>query len=436
MDAFRYMAQARHTGKLVILQDAGPFAIRTEATYIITGGMGGLGLAVADWLAEQGAKHLALVGRSEPKEQARVVIRRLTEAGIDVKVNLADVSNREAMAGVLAQIETSMPPLKGIVHAAGLLDDGVLSQQAWERFSTVFAPKVQGGWNLHELTKGMPLDFFVLFSSAVSLIGSAGQANHVAASTFLDMLAHYRRSQGLPALSIDWGPWAEIGAAAEREVSERLLNRGVESISPEEGIEALSAVTQSAQFTHVGIVPVDWKRFTSQSTSPFFALLREQAQAKTVKPNASGQKTQQNNDLWQQLESAPESKRKNLLLAHVHEQVTKVLNLPADFALEQRQPLQELGLDSLMAVELRNLLGKGLPLPRALPATLVFDYPTPEALSLYLMEGLFVEPKENEQSAQIETKIEPTLEADLSDEEAETLLLAELEELKRKKSGK
>ena len=206
IDVFRLMAQGKHTGKLVIAQEPQPFAIREQATYLVTGGLGGLGLAVAEWLAAEGARHLVLVGRSAPQEQARAVVQKLAESGVEVKVVQADVSRRDAMEDLFTQIETSMPPLKGVIHAAGALDDGILTQQSWERFSKVYASKVQGSWHLHELTKGMALDFFVLFSSAVSLLGSAGQANHVAACTFQDMLAHYRRSQGLPSLSIGWGP--------------------------------------------------------------------------------------------------------------------------------------------------------------------------------------------------------------------------------------
>ena len=212
VDAFRYMSQGRHTGKLVIVQEAPQFAILEHATYLITGGLGGLGLAVADWLVEEGARHLVLVGRNAPREQASIALQKMTEAGVEIKTLQADVSNREAMADVFTEIEKTMPPLKGSIHAAGVLDDGVLSQQTWERFSTVFAPKVQGGWHLHELTKGKALDFFVLFSSAVSLIGSAGQANHVAASTLLGYVGTLSAHAGiawaeyrLGSMGTDWG---------------------------------------------------------------------------------------------------------------------------------------------------------------------------------------------------------------------------------------
>ncbi|MEZ4644655.1 MAG: type I polyketide synthase, partial [Chloroflexota bacterium] len=350
VDAFRFMAQARHTGKIVLKKEKGSeksenhsSLISPHVSYLVTGGLGGLGLAVARWLAEMGARHLALVGRSAPAAAAQAVLAELAEAGVQVTVLAADVSRQDDMARVLAQMAAEMPPLRGVIHAAGVLDDGVLAQQSWERFARVFAPKVGGGWILHELTKQMPLDFFVLFSSAVALLGSAGQANHVAASTFLDGLAHYRRALGLPVLSIDWGPWSEVGAAAKEGIGERVQQRGIRSMTPAQGIAALAQVmARRDDLTQVGIVDVDWAAFRGQADAPFFTemaqlVAQEAATAVAAAPSSA----------WQQrIQDAPPSKRPNLLLAFVQEQALKVLGLAADFALNPQQPLQELGLDS------------------------------------------------------------------------------------------
>src|SRR5690606_25739266 len=199
-----------HTGQ--------PFPLHPDASYLITGGLGGLGLEVARWMAERGAGHLVLLGRRAPSPTAQEAIRRIEQAGARVITLQADVSNLDQLAGALQEIESSLPPLRGVIHAAGVLDDGVLLQQNWERFRYVMAPKGTGAWNLHCLTQDRTLDFMIFFSSGASLVGSAGQGNHAAANAFLDMLAYYRTAQGLPTISINWGAWAEIGAAAERKM--------------------------------------------------------------------------------------------------------------------------------------------------------------------------------------------------------------------------
>ncbi|MCC6456107.1 MAG: type I polyketide synthase [Caldilineaceae bacterium] len=447
-DAFRYMAQARHIGKIVLMQkeDTAPaVAIQADATYLITGGLGGLGLATARWLVEQGARHLMLVGRSAPVAAAQAILDELEAHGAQIVVAQGDVSQFDEISRVFTQMATSLPPLKGVIHAAGVLDDGAILHQEWSRFAKVFAPKVEGSWNLHLLTHTLPLDFFVAYSSAVSLLGSAGQPNHVAANTFLDSLAHYRQSQGLPALSINWGPWSEIGAAAGHQAHVRA--RGVSMMEPRQGIEMLERLLLraggfmgSANVCQVGVIPIDWSRFGAQSAAlPLFFAKVAQPEKAHVEQDAKPESDPRQADLLARLAEAPLARRQSLLLGFVREQSLKVLGLEPTFALDRRQPLQELGLDSLMAVDLRNRLGTGLALKQKLPSTLVFDYPTVEALTSYLSAKVLaaagVSPASpavvahgsNDHSRDNGTEQATLVELEtLSDEAAEALLLAKL----------
>ena len=205
---------------------------RPDATYLITGGLSGLGLLVARQLVAQGARNLMLLGRSEPSETTREVLEEMRQAGAQVRITQADISCYEQIARVFAEIETTMPPLGGIIHSAGVLEDGALLRQDWPHFARVMAPKVDGSWILHRLTVGKSLDFFVLFSSTAALLGSPGQGNHAAANSFLDALAYYRQAKGLPALSINWGVWAEVGSAAMRNVGEHVELQGIRDHLP------------------------------------------------------------------------------------------------------------------------------------------------------------------------------------------------------------
>ncbi len=452
--AFRTMAQAKHVGKIVITHPSAggePTLIHAGATYLITGGLTGLGLLAAQRLVAEGARHLVLLGRRAPSETARIAIQAMEQAGATVVAFQADVADEARLKQLLADIENTMPTLRGVIHSAGVLDDGALLQQNWSRFQTVFAPKVTGGYLLHALTRQMPLDFFILFSSASAVLGSPGQSNHAAANAFLDALAHYRRGQGLPALSINWGVWGQIGAAAERSVGERVSARGIGAIDPEEGWQALWHLMQLSARTadapaQVGVFPVDWAKFLAPGASPFFTDL---AVAQPTRPKTTDGRPARANGhhapeavgvaegtvIRQRLAEAPASKRRPLVMAFVRDEASKVLGLPPGQTIDQQQPLQELGLDSLMAVELRNLLGSRLELARSLPATLVFDYPSVESLANYLMNELFGRevdqpPAPAAQNAEHDKKV-AELEA-LSEDEAEALLLAELAAMKRK----
>ncbi|MGH9133593.1 MAG: type I polyketide synthase, partial [Ilumatobacteraceae bacterium] len=390
-EAFRYMAQARHIGKVVVAQPAAAAdvpapGVRPDASYLITGGLSGLGLLTAGHLVNEGARHLVLMGRRPPSDASRETIASLEAAGAQVAVVQGDVSKRADVEAALGLISATMPPLRGVIHSAGALDDGAITNQSWARFRTVLAPKVDGARHLHELTAGAALDHFVMYSSVASLLGSPGQANHAAANAYLDALAHQRRSRGQVALSINWGAWAEVGAAAERGVDKRTEQTGIGAIDPDDGLALLGRLMhQSAP--QVGVTPVQWKAFLQRypggGAPPYFA---EQAAAATAGLAAPATPVTQP-DVRRKLEESPAHRRGEILLTFVREQAAHVLALTTA-QIDDHTPLSNLGLDSLMAVELRNLLGAGLGAERPLQATLVFDYPTVAAIAGYLGESM------------------------------------------------
>ena len=427
--AFRFMAQAKHMGKIVLTQDVVEKAvshpeIKPDVTYLITGGLGDLGLLVAEWLVEQGANHLTLLGRSVPSEAARLAINKLEEAGTAVFIAQADVSQAKQLERILQEMAQSMPPLQGVIHAAGILDDGILLHQDWGRFERVFAPKVQGAWQLHTFTRHLPLDFFVMFSSTASLLGSPGQGNYAAANSFMDVLAHHRRSLGLPATSINWGGWAEIGLAARHQVDERVALQGMGLIPPAHGLAILDQIWQSPP--QIGVLPVDWPQVVSQfvlgGEPPMLAdLIRE-----TRSQSASGVTASGEPELLRQLQNAPVHIRQHLLINTMRASVGKILGLAASVAVDPERPLNELGLDSLMAIELRNALG--LALGQRLPATLLFDHPTMAGLAEHLLQDVLHLPDEQADAHEALDQQEPSeLDvSDLSEDEIELLLAAEI----------
>jgi NADPH:quinone reductase-like Zn-dependent oxidoreductase len=439
-EAFRFMARAKHTGKVVLTWPRASAAattgaaprIRPDATYLVTGAFGGLGLLTARWLVERGARHLMLLGRRKPRPETAALLRELEDLGAEVAAVCADVADFAAVKALLDGIDSDRP-LRGVFHAAGLLDDGVLAQQSLEKFDRVFAPKVTGSWNLHELTKDAPLDFFVLYSSTASLLGSPGQGNHAAANAFLDALAAERRRLGLPGLSINWGPWSVVGAAASlgERGERRFEEHGLGRISPEEGILILERLVLSEHPAQVGVIPVVWSRYFAKSAVSvgrvprFLSRLAEKDAGAPTAPAGARQSAERLSVL---LERALPAERVGLLERHVSLRAATVLGLDPAQTVDRRRPLSDIGLDSLMAVELRNLLTADLGRPQALPATLIFKYPTIEALARYLLAEmtLVVSPAADATDGMPEDAEE--VEA-LSDEQARDLLADELSSL-------
>ena len=346
-EAFRLMAQGRHTGKIVITQRYVP-EVRADATYLITGGLGGLGLACARGLAESGARHLVLLARRAPSVEARSAIEALEKAGVSVTVAQTDIAISADVAALFERIRTTLPPLRGVLHAAGVVDDGLLAEQNLERFERVMAPKVQGTWHLHTQTRGLPLDFFVMFSSGAALLGSPGQSNYAAANSFMDALAVVRRADGRHALSIAWGSWSDVGMAAE--VSEqhrrRWAEQGLRMISPADGVRMLDAARRGCHAAHMTIMPLNRKRLP-RALGPFFQRILDVGPATRPREIASA-------DVLRQITQASPESRAALVTAFLMDQLMRVLAVDRNTTLRTDQSLMEMGLDSLMAMELRN----------------------------------------------------------------------------------
>ncbi|HEX8171687.1 MAG TPA: type I polyketide synthase [Thermoanaerobaculia bacterium] len=385
-EAFRYMAQARHIGKIVLSREdelrreaRRQFGlVRAEATYLITGGLGALGLVTAQWLADEGAHTIVLLGRNV-RECAEV--EALRQQKVNVLTIACDVANRDDVERVLDSIRTTLPPLRGIIHAAGVLDDAMLGEQSAERFARVFEPKARGASNLHEATRGDALDFFVLYSSIAAIIGNLGQSNYAAANAYLDALAALRRRNGLPATSINWGPWADAGMAASLS-NERFSAQGIRFLKAADALRTLKLALEE-ELTQACIADVDWSAYArAHDLDPsrgLFAAVGGAAEAKVAA-------TQSKRDLVAELRGALAVERRQLLTSFLADLAREVLGYGESDVITPDRPLTEQGFDSLMTVDMRNRLGKHLGAP--LPASLLFDHPTLERLADYLLRDV------------------------------------------------
>ncbi len=362
--AFRLMAAGKHTGKVLLNMAVPfvpaegeplrtPFAVDPEAVYLVTGGFGGFGKVIARWLADRGARHLFLTGRrGAAAPGAREFIEEMAAAGAKVDAVAADIGSPVDVEKLFAQIRGAGRPLKGVFHLAMVIDDALLASLTPERFRAVLEPKATGGWLLHEQTKSLPLDAFVMFSSASSIFGNPGQGNYAAANAFLDALAHHRRALGLPALAVNWGVLGGEGYVARNEkVAEYLSRQGTEALSPDEVTSLLETFLDSSA-TQMAALRVDWAKWRQSFRGLQENPLLERIFAAGVEMEEAAGKTA---DWRARIEAAAPDDREAVVVQALQEIIGSVLRVKPE-SLRPDQPLTDLGLDSLMGVEIENLI--------------------------------------------------------------------------------
>ncbi len=372
--AFRRMQQARHIGKIV-LQMPKPLQPRGDRSYLITGGLGALGLHTAAHLAQLGAGDIVLTSRRLPDADAQRAIDDITERyRCRIHTFAADVGDEAQAAELLQRIRAELPPLAGVAHLAGVLDDALLTQQSLEHFRTTLTPKAFGACHLDRLTKDDDLEFFIAYSSAASVIGSPGQANYAAANALLDGLVAQRRAQGLPATSINWGPWAKGGMATSHAARANLSAQGLIPLEPSAALNALDEVIANG-IGQATVIKANWQRAAKGLGGARPAMLDH------VLPSAVAA-TRGDSELLRQLHEVPEVERGSFLTEYLRHEVQNFLRLAQPPAATSR--FLELGTDSLMAVEFSNRLLPQFGGAFTISATAVFDYPTIGSLAEYL----------------------------------------------------
>jgi acyl transferase domain-containing protein/acyl carrier protein len=351
--------------------------IRADKTYLVTGAMGGLGLELILLLLKQGVRHLALLIRREPSEEQKQYLDALTQSGVKLSLFMTDISSQAQVNAAIVRIKNEMPTLGGIFHLAGVIDDQFIEQASMVSYEKVFAPKVAGGWNLHQATRDIDLDFFVTYSSIASMFGTPGQGNYAVANGFLDALMLHRKALGLSAMSINWGPWADVGMAA-RVVSKganKMDQVGLRSFDVDSGMSAMGALLQQP-LASVGVIKIDWplflQKFPGAAIAPLFQAYREEFLGDK---NVRG-------GLLAQLQMVPVGERMELLTSQVAGILVDILRLPSQDYVTLDQGFFDAGMDSLMSLEFRQRLSMEYDI--SLPPTVAFNYPTVGELIGYL----------------------------------------------------
>ncbi|HEX7843260.1 MAG TPA: SDR family NAD(P)-dependent oxidoreductase [Kofleriaceae bacterium] len=422
-DQIAYRTGQRYTARLERCPElpARSWSLRSDATYLVTGGLGGIGLALSRWLVERGARHLVLTGRTAdaPTSAQRSCIAELERRGVAVRLAQVDASDEPTMAALLDDLRQGSPPLRGVFHAAGVSAPRLIAELDASGLAAALAPKIAGAWILHRLTRDLELDHFACFSSISSILGSRQLAAYAAGNAFLDALAHHRAALGLPALAVNWGPWAEVGMTprAEQAVLERI---GMHALPTRDALALLGRVL-GGDAAQVMAANIDWSAFAPVLEARARRPLLDAVRARDAAPAADEP------GLRNRLEATAPEARAALVVDWLRGEVARVLGRDPPAAVDVEQGFFEMGLDSLMAVELKRRLERatGLTLPR----TVAFEYPSVEALARHLcMTCACARP--SPPSIAPETPTSPALPA-LSEREAEALLLDELRSLEQ-----
>ena len=355
------------------------FDPRPDATYLITGAFGALGRKVADWLVAGGARHLALLGRRAPDEEASRWLEGLASRGVQVLSLRADVSIAGELAEALAQLDRALPTLRGVIHAAGVVEDSVLSNLEWPSFARALAPKFQGSWNLHVLTEGRSLDFWVVCSSVSALLGNPGQAAYAAGNAYADALAERRRMHGASALSINWGPWQGNGMSAV--LADDLHRRwGLLAIDPSDGVDMLGQLL-GMEGAQAWAAPFEAEILRKRlAESPHLSLVGELVGFPEGRPAA---RSRSGTDVGRRLRDLPAEERRAAVLEHVVEVVRSVTAMDPSEVVRVDGRFDDLGVDSLLSLDLIEALNRSLGV--SIPPTITIDCPTIELLTGYLV---------------------------------------------------
>lgn len=388
-NALAWRAGRRYACRLAeaVLPVAEPLCFDPDTTCLVVGAYGGLGPLLAEWLVAHGARTLVLAGRHAPAPE---LAQRLQALGASVHCRQADVADPAAMKALFDEIRRDLPPLHSVFHLAGSVADGALISQDWGRFESVLGAKADGARILDVLSRDLPLQHFVLFSTSAALLGNLGQANHAAANACLDALAHKRRSEGFPGLSINWGAWSGAGAVVDGDYAARMAASGVRTISPEAGMQALERA-MAAERTQLGVVPLDWPVFLAgygDRPPAFFAALaaRVAARQTAAKRPTAARPARAATDLRALLAGTAPEERLTTLVAFLCSEAADVLGMANASRIDPDFPLNELGLDSLLALELRTRLGNAVGTKQ--PSTLLFNYPSVAALTQHFAQEL------------------------------------------------